>query len=77
MLILVTEWGIWPSSENWLLYYRRRRTYGDDWLLAEAPRHLFLEHESEDLATFLQISILHGWGGYVLTLANRERVFQS
>lgn len=69
-LLFITEWGIWPSSENWHLYYKLRQTYGDNRLLHEAPGHLFLEHEAEDLASFLQLSMLNGWGGYVLTEAN-------
>ncbi len=43
----------------------------------EAPGHLFLEHESEDLASFLQIAMLNGWGGYVLTHADYVNVFFS
>jgi hypothetical protein len=27
----------------------------------EAPGHLFLEHEEEDLASFLHIAMLFGW----------------
>lgn len=76
-LLYITEWGIWPSSENWHLYYRLRETYGDARLLHEAPGHLFLEHESEDLASFLQIAILNGWGGYVLMEADYVNVFFS
>jgi hypothetical protein len=76
-LLLVTEWGIWPSSENWHLYYKLRQTYGDNRLLGEAPGHLFLEHEVEDLASFLQLSMLNGWGGYVLPEANYVNAFFS
>jgi hypothetical protein len=76
-LLWVTEWGIWPSSENWHLYYRLRQTYGDQRLLHETPGHLFLEHEAEDLASFLQIAMLNGWGGYVLTHANYMNAFFS
>jgi hypothetical protein len=76
-LLFVTEWGIWPSSENWHLYYKLRRTYGDNRLLHDAPGHLFLEHEAEDLASFLQLSILNGWGGYILTEANYVNAFFS
>jgi hypothetical protein len=39
-------------------------------LLDEAPGHLFLDHEAEDLASFLQIAMLNGWGGYLLTHAD-------
>lgn len=76
-LLWVTEWGIWPSSENWHLYYKLRRTYGDQRSLQETPGHLFLEHEAEDLASFLQIAMLNGWGGYVLTQANYMNAFFS
>jgi hypothetical protein len=76
-LLWITEWGIWPSSENWHLYYRLRQSYGDLALLHELPGHLFLEHESEDLASFVQIAMLNGWGGYILTHADYLNVFFS
>ncbi len=76
-LLWITEWSIWPSSENWHLYYKVRHSYGDLRLLHEAPGHLFLGHESEDLASFLQIAMLNGWGGYVLTDADYVNVFFS
>jgi len=59
------------------LYYKLRQTYGDNCLLHEAPGHLFLEHETEALASFLQLSMLNGWGGYVLTEANYVNAFFS
>jgi hypothetical protein len=76
-LLWVTEWGIWTSSENWHLYYRLRQTYADQRLLHEAPGHLFLEHEAEDLASFLEVAMLNGWGGYVLTHADYVNAFFS
>ena len=77
VLLWITEWGIWPSSENWHLYYKLRHSYGDLRLLHEAPGHFFLEHESEDLASFTQLAMLNGWGGYVLTHANYVNAFFS
>ena len=76
-LLWITEWGIWPSSENWHLYYRLRQSYGDHGLLHEGPGHLFLEHESEDLGSFIQIAMLNGWGGYILTHADYVNAFFS
>jgi len=76
-LLWITEWGLWPSSENWHLYYKVRQTYSDPRLLHEAPGHLFLEHETEDLASFLQVAMLNGWGGYVLTQADYVNAFFS
>jgi hypothetical protein len=76
-LLWITERGIWPSSENHHLYYRLRQGCHDHRLLHEAPGHLFLPHEAEDLASFLQVAILNGWGGYVLTEANYVNAFFS
>ncbi len=76
-LLWITEWSIWPSSENWHLYYKLRQSYGDRSLLHETPGHLFLGHESEDLASFLQLCMLNGWGGYILTHANYVNAFFS
>lgn len=76
-LLWITEWGIWPSSENWHLYYKLRHAYEDLRLVDEAPGHLFLGHESEDLASFLQIALLNGWGGYILTQADYVNAFFS
>uniref|UniRef100_Q01Q80 Uncharacterized protein n=1 Tax=Solibacter usitatus (strain Ellin6076) TaxID=234267 RepID=Q01Q80_SOLUE len=76
-LLWITEWGIWESSENLHLYYKMRQVYGDNRLLHEAPGHLFLAHETEDLASFLQIAMLNGWGGYVLTQAGYVNAFFS
>ncbi len=76
-LVWITEWGIWGSSENLHLYYKLRQSYGDLRLLHEAPGHLFLGHESEDLTSFLQIAMLNGWGGYILTQANYLNAFFS
>jgi hypothetical protein len=76
-LLWITEWGIWPSSENWHLYYNLRHTYGNHRLPHEAPGHLFLEHAAEDLGSFLQVAMLNGWGGYVLTQANYVIAFFS
>jgi hypothetical protein len=76
-LLWITEWGIWPSSENWHLFYRLRQTYGEHRFLHEAPGQLFLNYENDDLATFLQVAIQNGWGGYLLTGADYVNLFFS
>ncbi|PYV75353.1 MAG: hypothetical protein DMG96_17480 [Acidobacteria bacterium] len=69
-LVWMTEWDIWQSGENLHLYYKLRQSYGDHRLLHEAPGHLFLKHEAEDLASFLQVAMLNCWGGYILQYFN-------
>lgn len=74
-LLWIDEWGIW--NENLHLYYRFRQFYGDHRLLADAPGHLFQNYEVEDLASFLQIAMFNGWGGFILNAADYVNVFFS
>jgi hypothetical protein len=76
-LLWITEWGIWSSSENWHLYQLLRKSHGEHRLLQEAPGHLFLDYEAADLASFLQVSVMNGWGGYLLTEADYVNAFFS
>lgn len=76
-LLWIREHGIWASGENMHLYYRFRQSYGDYRMLHEAPGHLFHEFESEDLASFLNLATLFGWGGYVLPQSRYVRIFFS
>lgn len=65
-LFWIHEYGIWPSSENWHLYYALRASYGDRRQLGEAPGHFVLEHEKTDLVTLVDIAIRFGWGAHIL-----------
>jgi hypothetical protein len=76
-LLWVTAWGIWESSENWHLYYRLRQSYGDVRLIEEAPGHLFLNHESHDLVSFLQVGLSAGWDMHLLPAGGYGRAFVS
>jgi len=64
-LFWLREWEIW--QQNWHLYYRLKESYGNKQLLHEVPGHLFLDYEIPDLATYLQVSVSNGWGGYILS----------
>ena len=59
VLLWVTASDIGPS--NWHLYYRLRETYGDRRLIDDAPGHLCLNYETEDLATLIYVTMLNGW----------------
>lgn len=65
-LLWVVQHGVWPSSENWHLYYRIRHSYADQRLLHEAPGHLFLDYEGSDFVTYLQLVITNGWDAEIL-----------
>lgn len=65
-LLWVTHHGASPANENLHLFYRLRQSYGEIRLLEEAPGHLFHSYEIQDLATFVQLSILSGWEAHML-----------
>lgn len=76
-LLWVTQWGVWPSSENFHLFYRMRESYGERRPLADAPGHLFLKHEKAELTTFATLAILNGWDFYLLPMPIYAAVFLS
>lgn len=76
-LLWISDWGVWESSENWHLYYRLRQSYGDYRLIEEAPGHLFLEFETNDLISFLQLGLIAGWDMHLLPTQGYGRTFIS
>ncbi|MDX2198109.1 MAG: hypothetical protein SF069_03960 [Phycisphaerae bacterium] len=76
-LLQLTAWDIFPSNENHHLYYRLRQYYGDYREFSNAPGHLCQKHESEDLATFLQLTMLNGWDAWLYSEQGDFDVFVS
>jgi hypothetical protein len=76
-LLWITQWGVWPSSENLHLFYRVRGSYGEHRQLADAPGHLFLKHEMVELTTFIELALLCGWDFYLLPAPAYAAVFVS
>src|SRR5262245_7621852 len=66
-LLWITEYGIWPNSENLHIYYRLRASYGDFRELHAAPGHMMLGHESTELITWLDLALRFGWGGHLVS----------
>lgn len=65
-LLVLTEIGIWPSSEDPYLFQKLRLSYGETSDVHDAPGQLFSAHECQDLRVFLTLALLFGWGGFVL-----------
>ncbi len=75
LLLWVTDWGIWHEERH--LYYRLRQSYGDLRRLHEAPGHLFLDYESADIRSFLQVILLLGWDVNLIPRNGFARAFVS
>lgn len=74
-LVWVTEYGVFPSSENQHLFYRLRQSYGEYRLVHEAPGHLCLDFEVAEVVTLIYLSILFGWDAHLMPVAGYGRVF--
>jgi hypothetical protein len=61
--LLITDYGIFPSSENRFLYNRLRISYGNYEDLSETPLHVFEEIERAEILTYAQIAFINIWGG--------------
>ena len=80
VLLWVTGWGVWPSCENWDLFYGYRRSAGEKRQLMEAPLHVFSSAEREALASVLSMVFFFGWdanivgmtGDFMVTVSHDE-----
>ncbi len=72
-LLWVTEWDIWPSSEDWPALYRLRGAQGEIASLWHKPGHLFVTTEALLLADFLLIVLMNGWDAHLLP-SNRATI---
>jgi hypothetical protein len=74
-VLLVTEYGIFPSRENLHLFQRLRASYSNNDPVFISPGHLFLRFEIPDLITFFYLCILFSWGGIVAVDGLKMAVF--
>jgi hypothetical protein len=75
VLYLATEYGIWPSRENLPLWHRFRSSLGEFRPVHEAPGCMFDPGEMSDLVSFLHLSLVSGWGGFVLSSEGKAVTF--
>jgi hypothetical protein len=78
-LLLVTQWGVWPSSEHMPLFLRWRAAFGDSRALTEAPGHLIQSSDREDGLSAFILGSLFSWDcwlyvgtGMVIQLSHDE-----
>jgi hypothetical protein len=65
-LVWVTEWGVWPSGEDWPRFYAWRGAHGERRSLGAAPGHLFGAGEIADLENLLTQILENGWDATLL-----------
>jgi hypothetical protein len=65
-LVWITEWGVWPSGEDWPRFYGWRGAHGERRSLDEAPGQLFRASEASELHDLLTLVMENGWDATVL-----------
>lgn len=69
LLIWVTTWGVWPSSEHMPLFSRLRQGLSENRPLIETPGHLFDSDETDDAVSVLTVALVFYWDCYVFGTA--------
>lgn len=77
ILLWITEWGVFPSSERMHIFDRFRASYGEKRPLIEAPGHIFKNSEFEDALSATTIAVLFFWDCYVLNDNGTKVLFYS
>ena len=54
----ITEWGVWPSSQNMDLFYSYRRYLGEQRSLGNAHFHLFTAAEANEFRNILHLGLI-------------------
>lgn len=76
-LLWITSWGIWPTSENWELFAALRRGYNERRSIEDAPAILASATEVDELAAFVQVSLIFGWDAHLVGTGDLLSVFVS
>ncbi|MCP4269371.1 MAG: hypothetical protein GY777_28005 [Candidatus Brocadiaceae bacterium] len=61
-LLWIDEFGIWPSSENWNLFFNFRKSIGETCPLHEKPGHLFSKTDIDEAVSLLSLVLYFYWG---------------
>jgi len=73
-LLWVTDWSIFPSSQNMALFDGYRKSLGEDRPIIEAPGHIFGESDLQELECLFGLALYFFWDAYLFEQAGRTVV---
>ncbi len=76
-LFWVTAWGIFPSSENMLLFDGYRKSLGESRSIYSAPGHIFVESDLQKVECLLDLALYVYWDASLFDGAGRIVVSMS
>lgn len=62
-MLWIVEWGVWPSCENFALFYGYRKSLDETRLLDDSPGHIFTASDKETVFSLLSVAFYFIWGG--------------
>ena len=65
-LVLITEWGVWPSGEDWPAFYAWRGALGERRSIEVASGHRFDHDEADLLLQLLTMITQNAWDADIL-----------
>jgi hypothetical protein len=71
-LVLVDDWGVWPSSQHMPLFTRFREALGEHRPLIEAPAHVVTPADTDDSISIVAASLLFIWDCYGISSTGRD-----
>lgn len=74
VILYVSSWGVWGSSENLDLFYGYRRSYGEKRTLMEAPVHLFERSEEDAFISILCMVFYFIWDAWIFDIEGKVLV---
>jgi hypothetical protein len=64
--VLITEFGIWPSAEDWTLFDGFRASLGERRSLPDAPGHIFAAEDADQLVALTCMVLYFCWGAQIV-----------
>ncbi len=77
VLLWITGWGVWPSSEHFDLFDRYRLSFGESRSLREAPVHFLDAGDNVTLISLLCIGFFFVWDFEILSLDREVDIVAS
>jgi hypothetical protein len=76
-LLLVDDWGVWPSSQHLPLFTRFREALGEHRSLKEAPGHIAAASDTDDAVSIIATSLFFMWDCYGVSSTGRDAFYFS
>ena len=76
VLFWLTDWPFYTPDEMALIE-SLRKSHGERRLLIEAPGHVFVESERDELIGWVSLMMCFGWDGYLFTSPFQGSLFQT